>query len=227
MFKALFDILKTKDLLVPAVRIADDALGKSRRLTEEAMASLFDGKEPTVDVYALDKEINAAEVEVRRMVFEHLAGRSQGDIVTSVVLLTTIIDTERIGDYAKNLYQQGARLQGEWPKGEPYDEIAGMRDDLLQLFDHTTDALRHGKREQAQRVMEEHAAFGKHCERLVDYMCNGSGMSNRHAVVATLTVRYMKRVGAHLSNLASSVVNPVDRIGFRPVTSPADPPEDI
>lgn len=31
-----------------------------------------------------------------------------------------------------------------------------------------------------------------------------------------LTIRFVKRIGAHLSNLASSVVNPFDRIGFRP-----------
>jgi phosphate uptake regulator len=35
------------------------------------------------------------------------------------------------------------------------------------------------------------------------------------AVSAALYVRFLKRISAHLMNIASSVVNPFDRIGFR------------
>jgi hypothetical protein len=34
-------------------------------------------------------------------------------------------------------------------------------------------------------------------------------------VTTVLYLRYLKRVSAHLKNIASSVVNPFDRIGFR------------
>ena len=33
-------------------------------------------------------------------------------------------------------------------------------------------------------------------------------------MVLTLLARYFRRVSAHLSNIASSVVNPFDEIGF-------------
>jgi phosphate uptake regulator len=36
------------------------------------------------------------------------------------------------------------------------------------------------------------------------------------AVTLALYVRYLKRVGAHLNNIASSIVNPFPRIGFKP-----------
>ena len=35
------------------------------------------------------------------------------------------------------------------------------------------------------------------------------------AVTTALYVRFLKRISAHLMNIASSVVNPFDRIGFR------------
>jgi hypothetical protein len=37
----------------------------------------------------------------------------------------------------------------------------------------------------------------------------------QEAVTTALYVRFLKRVSAHLKNIASSVVNPFDRIGFR------------
>ena len=37
----------------------------------------------------------------------------------------------------------------------------------------------------------------------------------REAVSSALYVRFLKRISAHLMNIASSVVNPFDRIGFR------------
>ena len=37
--------------------------------------------------------------------------------------------------------------------------------------------------------------------------------SNRHTVVQVMAVRFLRRISAHLSNVASSVVNPLDRIG--------------
>jgi len=33
---------------------------------------------------------------------------------------------------------------------------------------------------------------------------------------AALYLRYLKRIAAHLSNIASSVVNPFHRIGYKP-----------
>ena len=54
-------------------------------------------------------------------------------------------------------------------------------------------------------------------------MVEDTAISSREAVIAALASRYTKRISAHLSNLASSVVNPFDRIGFRPGEGP---PED-
>ena len=51
-----------------------------------------------------------------------------------------------------------------------------------------------------------------------DLVCN-------EAVSTALYVRFLKRISAHLMNIASSVVNPFDRIGFRD-DDPTNPSDD-
>ena len=216
MFKSLYDVLRQKDLLEPAVRQTDDTLDLAKRLVRETTGALLFGTPVELDVYATDKKINEAEIEVRRMVFEHLAVQQSPKLITAVVLLTTIIDVERIGDYAKNLYQQTQRLDGDWPEGDVFDRIVALREELLTYFDDTCVALREGDVARAEATMKALSDFGNHCEGVVDALCTVEGASPRQVIVAALAARYLKRIGAHLSNLASGVVNPVDRIGFRP-----------
>jgi len=45
------------------------------------------------------------------------------------------------------------------------------------------------------------------------------------AVSTALYVRFLKRISAHLMNIASSIVNPFDRIGFRD-DDPDNPSDD-
>ena len=54
-------------------------------------------------------------------------------------------------------------------------------------------------------------------EDLVQDLIAGKVMSDDsgEAVTAVLYLRYLKRISAHLKNVATSVVNPYYRIGFR------------
>jgi phosphate uptake regulator len=72
--------------------------------------------------------------------------------------------------------------------------------------------------------MDRQYELNQECEQLLDELCDATKLNAREVVVLALTIRFVKRVGAHLSNLASSVVNPFDRIGFRPGK---DSPEDL
>jgi len=215
MLKAILQALSKRNLLVPAVERTEHALGSARHICDSALGALFDGIEPERDVYSADHELNKAEIDVRRMCVEHLVARPQGDLATAVVLLAVIVDIERIGDYAKNLYELRPRLQGDWPEKPPFDELRSMRDDLHEMFDDAMAGLTSADRVRATAVMDHHAEFTRRCEHIVDALLKPSGLTEREAIVGALAARYMKRIGAHLSNLASSVVNPYDRIGYR------------
>ena len=216
MFKKLFQILSQKNLMMQALDKSEEALGKSQTITRAAFEALMDQSEPEIDVYAVDREINQAEVEVRRMVLEHLAMRDDGDLTASLVLLSAVTDIERIGDYAKNVYDQVERGKTAWPNEGHFVEVREMVGRVLENFDRVGESLRDGNVEVARAVMDSHQEVSQRCESIIDDIVLTEEMKTRDAVMLALTARFLKRISAHLSNLASTVVNPFDRIGFRP-----------
>lgn len=216
MFKMLFEVLSQKGLMVQAARRADASLERARTLSDLAFAALLDGTKPGRDLYELDRQINDDEITVRRMVLEHLAANPHGDLTAGVVLISTIIDIERVGDYAKNVYEQAERLGEPWPDKFGFTQARGMVAELSAVFEETARCVATGDHEEARAAMDRQHDLNVECEDLLDALCDATDLTAREVVVLTLTIRYIKRIGAHLSNLASSVANPFDRIGFRP-----------
>ena len=83
------------------------------------------------------------------------------------------------------------------------------------MFVLTQEAYRGGNSEKAQKVMDTHFQISERCDRLFEDLASERGLSAEHAVIYTLFARYLKRVSSHLKNIASSVVNPFPRMGFR------------
>ena len=57
--------------------------------------------EVAVDLYEMDKKLNAFERDVRRKVMTHLSLGHTADIGSGLTLVSIVIDMERIGDYTK------------------------------------------------------------------------------------------------------------------------------
>ena len=148
MFKMLFEVLSQRSLIVQAAQRADEALERSRALSEAAFAALLDGTQPEQDLYKLDRQINDDEITVRRMVLEHLAANPKGDLAAGVVLISTIIDIERVGDYAKNVYEQAERLAEPWPEKDGFNEVRGLVEELTGVFRETALSVHAGDREE-------------------------------------------------------------------------------
>lgn len=216
MFRALLNALRTKNRLNDALELTNTCLEKAEILTRSSMAALLDGKQPEFDIYALDREINQGEMEVRRRVFEYQLLDNEADITPGLVLISTIIDIERIGDYAKNIFELSQRYPHPFSGNRHFDEIREIAEEVLELMPQAGKAFRKGDIELAEMVMNTHSQFSRRLDALIDSVVDDGGISAREAVIAALAARYTKRISAHLSNLASSVVNPFDRIGFRP-----------
>lgn len=216
MFRSLLNALRTKNRLNDALGLTNECLNKAEILTRSAMAALLDGKQPDIDIYALDREINRGEMEVRRRVFEYQLLDPEADITPGLVLISTIIDIERIGDYAKNIYELSQRYPHPFSGNRHFEVIREIDEGVLQMIPETAKAFRTGDIAQAEKVMQTHSQYSRRLDALIDNVVEDSSISSREAVIAALASRYTKRISAHLSNLASSVVNPFDRIGFRP-----------
>lgn len=222
MFKTLLKILKKRNLMIQALDLTEEALSKSRRVTEAALGALLDQKDPGFNLYLLDQEINQAAVDVRRMVFEHLVVDDDADVTPGLILASIIIDIERIGDYGKNLFEQSERYGKPFPSEGHAGKVRELSGDVVSMFESVSGALLEGSDAQARSIMDKHREVGKRCEAQIDEIMASDDLSIRDAVTLALTCRFLKRISAHISNLASSVVNPFDRIGFTPKGNPQD-----
>lgn len=165
----------------------------------------------------MDKEINRIHRDVRKKAFEHLSITGNKELFTSLVLLSVVDDSERIGDYNKNI----GELIHLLPKkldfqkhGETFDRLWK---DTGTAFELTLKAFRDDDEEAAHRVLSAYGGLSDTCDDVIDDIIGvDSGSIPRDLVGLMLLLRYFKRVNAHLKNIASTVVNPFHRIGYKP-----------
>jgi len=216
MFRALLNALRKKNQLSKALDLSYECLEKAELLARASIGDLLDGKKPDLDIYALDREINRGEMQVRRLVFEYQLLNEVSDMTASLVLTSTIIDIERIGDYSKNIYELAERYHHPFIGNRHFDTVRTIAEDVLKLFPRAAEAFREADAVAAESIMKDHSIFGRRLDLVLDELVEDPQIGAKDAVMVALSARYTKRISAHLSNLASSVVNPFDRIGFRP-----------
>jgi len=178
-----------------------------------ASASLLDGA-PVQDVSKEDKDVHLGERMVRRLVFEHLTINPQQDLAASLSLLSVVHDVERIGDYAKSLSELMQFGQVCQEESRHRQMCRDLRDRVKPLFAKTLEGLRESDVDACREVMRIHEEVKKGTDELMaEVMADAD--AGRGAVLCTVVSRYIRRVSAHLSNVASSVVNPLDQLAHK------------
>lgn len=208
MFKEIVQANKRTALLVDAFEEVIKMVERTERMFDAACTALMTDQERAVDIAAEDRAINEGERLVRRLVTQHLTINPQQDLPASLALFSIVHDVERMGDYAKSL----AELC-QW-QGDPGGNDAGrqIHQTIAPLFDQLLQALRDEDPDAARQVMRIHEEVKIASDTFVTGAFQDE-QSNRHTVVQVMAVRFLRRISAHLSNVASSVVNPLDRIG--------------
>jgi phosphate uptake regulator len=219
MLKEFFDLFRREDQLSQAFERSREMLREDREMLEEAIHSLRerDDARLVVDVYAKDQLINAYEREVRRKVLTHLAVAGGRDLHAGLVLVSVVIDIERIGDYTKNIVELALHHPERLDCGVLEDDVRKIETTVKTMFELLLDSLPDNDESKAREVMSEHWWIARRVDDVVSALIERDEptLPGREAVAAALYTRYLKRVSAHLMNIASSVVNPFDRIGFR------------
>lgn len=167
------------------------------------------------DLYRIDRELNKLQMSIRRRILEHLAVNPAQDINASFVLAILVIDLERIGDYAKNLDEIALHCTGD-QCGIQFMALEPLALRVKGMFSETKKALTESDADLARKIMQQQADMATQADRLMDQLIENTEISAKEGIVAALMSRYLKRVSAHLKNVASSVVNPYHRIGYRP-----------
>jgi Na+/phosphate symporter len=210
MFERWFSAGEKSTLVEAAFQDVSSMLAQSARMLDLALATLLDNAPLEVDLDKLDDLVDEGERMVRRTVLQHLSVNPRQELVASLVLVSMVQDAERIGDFARGL-AEAASLAKSPRTGEFADELRGLADRLRPMFDLCEVAFRKDDIESARQVIMTHTElkrdFTAYLQRVVD-----SDLSADMAIVYATASRILRRVSSHLSNIASSVVQPYDRI---------------
>jgi phosphate uptake regulator len=219
MIKEIFDLFRKENPLNQAFERSREMLQHDQEMVEAAIHSLRERDDARIvlDVYAKDQMINAYEREVRRKVFTHLAVAGEKDLNAGLVLVSVIIDIERIGDYAKNIVELAVHHPKRLVCGAFEPDVARMETTTRTMFRLLLECLPGNDEDKAKEVMSEHWWINRKADDIIRIMLEHTdpNVEVREAVATALYVRYLKRISSHLKNVASSVVNPFDRIGYR------------
>ena len=210
MFERWFGRAEGSVLIREAFEDVSTMLQQSGRMLDLAVGALLENKDLDSDLDALDDVVDEGERRVRRLVLEHLSVRPEQDLVSSLVLVSMVQDAERIGDFARGLGEL-VPLARSPREGRFADELLEAFAVLRPLFELTETAFLKGDRESAGKVVSSHRALKKRFHAYTVEIA-ASDLSPDMAVVYSGAARILRRIGAHLSNLCSSVVQPYDRI---------------
>jgi len=199
-------------LLADALEEACGMLRREEGMFRAACDALASGKESAVDVVHEDEDIDLSERMVRRLVFEHLTVNPQQDLPTSLVLLSIVHDIERIGDYTKSLLHIGQWYRPAMGAGELEPEWHEIRTMIDPMFGDVLRALRDSDTDLAHAAMQTHREVKARAVDLIEEKVRRTD-GDRRDIVSSMAAQFLRRVSAHLSNVASSIVNPFDRLG--------------
>lgn len=219
MFSKFLTLWSKETLLDKAFKRTCKMLVSDLEMFEAAKYTLrqTNSSKMSIDVYQRDKKINKYEREVRRNVITHLAVAGKRDIAAGLSLVSIVIDVERIGDYTKNI----ADLAREHPKrllaGTHEDTLCWLEETITERFTALDQVLLESDRNLAREIMGSHTEINEKCDKITMKMVKytGDDLPCQSAVALALYARYLKRISSHLTNIASSVVNPFPRIGYR------------
>ena len=217
MWKELVTLFRSEGPLQEAFDEAVTMLRTSHGMYTDAVAALRGEGHMDVDIYERDRQLNKYERSVRRKIVTHMSVSAKPDINLGLVLTAIVIDIERIGDYTKNIVELAAGLENPFDALELNDEVSRMERAIDAMFADIVPALEGSDEERARKIMEAHAEVARIVDSAIPRLQDSQVLSGRsgHAVTVALYMRYLKRVSAHLKNVATSVVNPYHRIGFR------------
>lgn len=219
MFKQIFELFKSDSLYEQALVECHEMLEIDREMFNESTKSLrtSDTAEIPIDIYAMDKKINEFERDVRRKVMTHLVVSGNEDLGSGLILVSVVIDIERIGDYTKNIYDLAVQHPKKLSAGSLEETLSDMEKSTQEFLNKAIDAFKTQDIDAARKLMTD---YKKDISSISNEIVNDlvSGKNNEfsfdQASALCLYARYLKRIAAHSRNLVSSIVNPFERIGY-------------
>lgn len=160
-----------------------------------------------------DIAVNKAERRIRRMVLEHLSINPRQDIAGGLAMMSLIKDAERIGDYCKNIFELGTLLNGRSAELNHMQELFSIQSGLAANFNKLRRVVSESDESLAKEIMKDYLSLKSRCSDIIMELFSEE-LSTREALATVLAARYLKRINSHMSNIASGMVFPLDKMDF-------------
>ena len=216
MFKNLLSFWKGKDFLAKVFEEFKGMLDSSEVMFTDVCGSLLDNVDKAdlkKKVYEIDNKINLLQKDIRKRIVEHLTLQPTVNVTACLLLMSVVKDAERLGDYAKNLYEVTELLENPIDRPLFTEYFDGIDKDILTLFEQTKDAFIGANEDKAKLAWGYEKGIAKECDRIVERVAH-SDLSVNQAVCFALVARHFKRIMAHLVNIATSVILPLSELDY-------------
>lgn len=216
MLKEIIRILTDKKTMVDEMGVEFESMLKIGKDMFVAVTDLLylggDKKVVHKKIFPADKELNKLECKIRGEVVTHISVAGADNLSSMLIFMSVVKDAERIGDYIKNLYDIAEKAK-DFGKGKYGEATLDIRNHILMNFDLVNDAFNSGSTKKAKSILKEIAKLQKKCDKIVNELLNKCDAKER-SVAYALTARFYKRILAHLSNIVTSVVMPVNKLDY-------------
>ena len=221
IFTEILSVWRKEDLLSEAWEQSLEMLDLSHNMFVKAVKK--SKKQESLSVLKQlknrDKEINKYQREVRRKIITHFSFQNSiNDISSIMVLMNMVVDIERIGDYSKNILDLAIYYPEKLNTKTLHPELHEIEQVVKSRFDKTVDAIKTEDIELASKLIK---GFKKQVttasDRIVNNIISGelSFESSSESAAIVLYARYLKRIGSHLKNITTTIINPIDSIGYQ------------
>ncbi|MCK4371798.1 MAG: hypothetical protein KAW61_01570 [candidate division Zixibacteria bacterium] len=218
MFEKFKELFSSENLLDSAFKTTLTMMEFDYKMYDAARKTLreSDTDELPFDVRKTDRKINKFERQVRRQVITHLTISGTQNLAPGLALVSIVIDVERIGDYTKNISELARKHKNMLKGGMFEDKLAGIEKVIEENFSRTIEVLKTQDNQKARQVMQVEDDIGRISDKMLNEIIleKDTSLSVCDAVTLAMYIRHLKRINAHLTNIASSIINPFPRIGF-------------
>ncbi len=219
MLKELISVFKNDSLLDRAFERSFEMLDLTHKMYLEAKNVLrhTDTNEIDIDINDEDIKVNKFQREVRKDVFNHLNMAGTESLSSDLVLVNIVIDLERIGDITKNIVEI-AQAHPEKLSSTLFDEkVAELENAVSENFEKTIQAFKEADEILATNIVKEYRWVSRACDEILMALMHSEDkeIKSGSAVALALYIRQLKRINSHLKNIATSIVNPFHRIGYK------------
>ena len=164
------------------------------------------------DLRKSDRQVNKGERSIRRELIIHAGVAGAVDYPIMLVYMSIIKDIERVGDYSKNIWD--LTIDGFSVQDAPDEAMWADRFARTQaLINDTAVIFSERNAEQATTRLAEMDEWTSDYDNEISILVR-EGSSAGPAAPRALLNRYLKRITAHLMNVMTAVVMPLDRLDY-------------